>query len=71
MKLAIGSDERTHLTDEVVKEVSERGHEVQLFGPLQEEKLLWPEVGRRVAETISEGQADEGILFCWNSHPPW
>ena len=65
MKLAIGSDERTHLTDAVVNEVIERGHEVQLFGPLQDEKLLWPEVARRVAESVNQGHADEGIIFCW------
>jgi ribose 5-phosphate isomerase B len=65
MKLAIGSDERTHLTDRVVAEARERGHEVQLFGPLQNEKLLWPDVARQVAESVKQGQADEGILFCW------
>lgn len=65
MKLAIGSDERTHLTDMVVKEMIERGHEVELFGPLQDEKLLWPAVARQVAERVNQGQADEGILFCW------
>lgn len=65
MKLAIGSDERTQLTDMVVKEAIERGHEVQLFGPLLDEKLLWPAVARQVAEQVKAGQADEGILFCW------
>jgi len=65
MKLAIGSDERTQLTDTVVNETIERGHEVQLFGPLQDERLLWPEVARQVAEQVKAGQADEGILFCW------
>jgi ribose 5-phosphate isomerase B len=37
MKLAIGSDERTHITDAVVAEVRRRGHEVALLaGPLQD-----------------------------------
>jgi len=65
MKIAIGSDEKTHLTDQVVSELIARGHEVLLFGPLQEEELYWPEVARQVAESVNEGQADEGILFCW------
>lgn len=65
MKLAIGSDERTHLTDAVVNEVIERGHEVQLFGPLEGQKRLWPDVARQVATSIQQGEADEGILFCW------
>jgi ribose 5-phosphate isomerase B len=65
MKIAIGSDERSHLTDAVVKEIKKRGHEVELIGPLADEKLYWPEVARRVAESVANHQADEGILFCW------
>jgi ribose 5-phosphate isomerase B len=69
MKLALGSDERTHLTDSVVEEVNKRGHEVVLFGPLAgpigPEEGYWPEVARQVAEAVVSGVADEGILFCW------
>ena len=69
MRLAIGSDERTHLTDVVVEEVTKRGHEVALFGPLvgplTEEEGYWPAVARQVAEAVVSGAADEGILFCW------
>lgn len=65
MKLAIGSDERTHLTDAVVAEIKKRGHEVALFGPLKDEAAYWPAVARQVAETVVQGGADEGILFCW------
>ena len=36
MKIAVGSDERTHLTDTVVEELSKRGHDLVLFGPLAE-----------------------------------
>ena len=65
MKIAIGSDERTHLTDMVVAEVQERGHEVTLFGPLTDKPDYWPQVAREVAEQVTAGTADEGILFCW------
>ena len=65
MRLAIGSDEKTYLTDQVVEEVQNRGHEVVLFGPLQGDKVFWPEVARQVAERVAQGEADEGILFCW------
>lgn len=65
MKLAVGSDERTHLTDAVVAELQERGHEVVLFGPLTGAETYWPDVARQVAETVQSGQTDEGILFCW------
>ena len=36
MKLAVGSDERTLVTDAVVAELRRRGHEVELAGPLAE-----------------------------------
>ncbi len=65
MKLAVGSDERTHLTDVVVAEIEKRGHAVTLFGPLADDKQYWPLVARQVAETVASGQADEGLLFCW------
>ena len=65
MKIAIGSDERTHLTDTIVELVQQRGHQVALFGPLADEPAYWPEVARQVAEAITSGQADEGILCCW------
>lgn len=65
MKVAIGSDERTHLTDIVVEEVAKRGHQIELFGPLADEPAYWPEVAHRVGETVAAGEADEAILFCW------
>ena len=65
MKLAVGSDERTHVTDAVVAELQKRGHTVELFGSLRDEKALWPQVALQVAERVVCGRADEGILFCW------
>lgn len=65
MKVAIGSDEKTHLTDAVVEEVKLRGHEVELFGPLAGREQYWPEVAREAAESVAAGRNDEAILFCW------
>jgi ribose 5-phosphate isomerase B len=65
MRIVIGSDERTHLTDSVVAELAKRGFEVELVGPLQNETIDWPRVAEQVAEQVAGGQADEGILFCW------
>jgi ribose 5-phosphate isomerase B len=65
MNIVVGSDERTHLTDAVVQELKRRGHEVELVGPLKGESIDWPRVAERVAECVAQGQADEGILFCW------
>lgn len=72
MRIAVGSDERTHLTDAVVQELEKRGHAVELFGPLakhvgaaQVTAPYWPEVAQQVAEAVAQGKADEGVLFCW------
>jgi ribose 5-phosphate isomerase B len=65
MLLAVGSDEKTHLTDSVIAELEKRGHTVELFGPLRGEPLNWTQVAQQVAENVAEKRADEGILFCW------
>jgi ribose 5-phosphate isomerase B len=65
MKVAIGSDERTHVTDAVVEAIRQRGHEITLFGPLAGDTADWPQVARQVAERVASGTADEGVLFCW------
>ena len=39
MKIAVGSDERTNLTDFVVEELKNQGHELALYGPLGEEDI--------------------------------
>ena len=66
MKIAVGSDERTLLTDAVVAELMAKGMSVELVGALEEgDDPAWPEVGRSVAEKVSSGGADQGILFCW------
>lgn len=51
MKLAIGSDECTHLTDSVLEMLRKRGHELLLYGALTAdttpESILWPHVAYR------------------------
>ena len=65
MKVAVGSDEATYLTDFIIKELRERGHEVELHGPLAGESLPWPDVAQRVAQRVAAGACQQGILFCW------
>ncbi|MBI2855368.1 MAG: RpiB/LacA/LacB family sugar-phosphate isomerase [Chloroflexi bacterium] len=66
MRIALGSDERTHLTDAVAEALMNRGMSVELCGALAEgDDPRWPEVGRKVGEKVSRGEADQGILFCW------
>ena len=70
MRIAFGSDERSHLTDFVGEELRKRGLEVDLFGPIGDEAPggvtePWPDVARDVALQVAEGHADSGVLFCW------
>ena len=65
MKIAVASDEKTHLTDFVVEDLKARGHEVQLFGPLKDEALPWTLASEQLAEAVAKGEADEGVLFCY------
>ncbi len=65
MKIAIGSDMSTHLTDRVIEAIAERGHEVRLFGALAAPEALWAKVAVEVAEEVASGRADQAVLFCW------
>lgn len=65
MKIAVGSDERTVLTDAVIASLRRRGAELELYGPLAGEEMAWPDVAERVAERVSRSHCPEGILFCW------
>jgi ribose 5-phosphate isomerase B len=54
-----------HVAHVVFDKLREKGHEMAVYGPVVDQKILWPEVARRVAEDVAAGRADEGILFCW------
>jgi ribose 5-phosphate isomerase B len=65
MKLVLGSDEKTALTDAVRDDLEQRGHDVVLVGPPRGEPIEWAEVGQRVGELVAKGEVDTGVLFCW------
>jgi ribose 5-phosphate isomerase B len=65
MRIAIGSDERTHLTDFVIEELKKKGIELEVYGPPAGEPIQWAEVAQKVAERVARGECDQGILFCW------
>ena len=61
MRVALGTDERTPVSDDVAAALAAAGHEVVLR--LEDEP--WPDVGRRVGEAVAAGQADRGVVCCW------
>jgi ribose 5-phosphate isomerase B len=65
VRVALGSDDETPLTETIAADLIERGHEVRLVGPPAGEAIEWAEVGRRVGELVAVGEADSAVLFCW------
>jgi ribose 5-phosphate isomerase B len=65
MKVALGSDEKTTLTDAVAADLRRRDHEVVPVGPPAGEDAQWPEVSKRVGELVADRDADTAVLFCW------
>ena len=65
LRIAFGSDERTHLTDFIEQELRSRAHQVDVVGPPAGEPLQWTDVARTVAERVSSASADQGVLCCW------
>ena len=65
MKVALGSDERTAVTDLVAEELHKRADEVVLVGPPAGQDMQWAAVGREVGRLVADGEVDSGVLFCW------
>lgn len=67
MKIAMGSDERTHLTDILIEELKKRGHQLTLFGPIAEHdpEVDWPQTSSHVAQSVASGSVEQGIICCW------
>ncbi|HMO00552.1 MAG TPA: RpiB/LacA/LacB family sugar-phosphate isomerase [Miltoncostaeaceae bacterium] len=66
MRIALGSDERTALTDELVATLRAEGHEVALFGPLAGGDQEWVAASAETARAVADGRADRGIVCCWS-----
>jgi len=65
LRFALGSDERSQLTDSVEADLRRRGHEVKLIGAPGGDAMSWPDVAQVVAEAVAGGGVDQGVLFCW------
>jgi ribose 5-phosphate isomerase B len=65
MKIAVASDDKTHLTDVVMAELEKRGHELIPLGVLKQEPLPWTLVSEQLGDLVASGQAQEGVLFCF------
>lgn len=65
MRVAIGCDENAYEMKEAIKaHLAEIGVEYEDMGCDKGEKVLYPEIARRVAVSIMEGRHERGILVC-------
>jgi ribose 5-phosphate isomerase B len=68
LRIALGSDEQSHITDFVHRELRSRGFQVSLYGALSDAlsaRPAWPDVAEDVGSAVASGEADAGVLFCW------
>jgi ribose 5-phosphate isomerase B len=65
MRVALGSDEQTALTDAVRDDLRARGHDVTLVGPPAGDDKQWAQVGRELGQLVASGTCETGVLFCW------
>jgi len=65
MKIAIAADHAgRELKDEIVKFLKEKGHEVIDYGVDNPESVDYPDYGIKVAQAVSKGLVERGILAC-------
>ena len=65
MKIAIGSDHRGHdAKQRLVTLLHQLGHEILDVGPEGKSSVDYPDFAFSVAQAVSEGRADRGILIC-------
>jgi ribose 5-phosphate isomerase B len=60
VRFVAGADDEGEAFDAAVAELRAKGHAVEVL-----ERDEWPDVARRVAESVASGKADQGLLFCW------
>ncbi|MCB9296975.1 MAG: RpiB/LacA/LacB family sugar-phosphate isomerase [Lewinellaceae bacterium] len=65
MKIAVGTDMKTHLAEAIVGELKKRGYEVDVYGALAATPALWTKVAIEVAEKVAVGEYRQAVLCCW------
>ncbi len=63
--LAIGCDHGGYeLKQDVIKHLEERGVEYKDFGCYSPDSVDYPEISKKVCESITSGESENGILIC-------
>jgi ribose 5-phosphate isomerase B len=61
VRVAFGTDEKTDVTEHMVRALGDAGHEIVLTCIDQP----WPHVGRAIGEAVATGVAERGVVCCW------
>ncbi len=65
MRIAIGVDHRgLNLKQAIIKLISDAGHSYEDFGTYTTDPVDYPDIAQKVAEAVSKGDFDRGILVC-------
>lgn len=65
MKIALASDHAGFAVKEELKPLLEElGQQVEDLGTVSEESVDYPDYARKVAEAVSRGEVDQGLLVC-------
>lgn len=65
MKVALASDHRgVRVKGQILAQIEELGHTALDFGPTDTKSVDYPDFAAKVAEAVSSGMVDRGILVC-------
>ncbi|GIX03001.1 MAG: ribose 5-phosphate isomerase B [Planctomycetaceae bacterium] len=65
MKVAVASDHRGfEIKAKILEQLSQLGHEGLDYGPMARENVDYPDYAAKVAQAVSRGEVDRGILIC-------
>ncbi len=65
MKIGIACDHAGYyLKEEIVRFLQEKGHEVRDYGVYSTESVDYPDQAYLVAEAVTKGEVQQGILIC-------
>jgi len=65
MRIAIGCDHRgLNLKQVIIKLITEFEHSYEDFGCYTTDSVDYPDIAKKVAEAVAEGNFDHGILIC-------
>jgi ribose 5-phosphate isomerase B len=67
MRIAVAADDRTGVADRLVRELTERGHEVLPHGALAPDPARhdWAWCSQEAAQDVAAGRADQAVVCCW------